>query len=407
MPSTYRHTQLKNGLTVIGENNPANVSSAIGFFVKTGARDETPAESGLSHFLEHMMFKGTPGRNAIEINMALGNLGAQANAFTSEENTVYYAAVIPERFSEMQELLSDMLRPLLDHEEFAMEKKVILEEIALYQDRPHFYLFENAFKDYFGAHPAGNSVLGSHESVSALTHEQMRDYFNRRYSPSNIVLVASGNFSWDKFVADAERYTAGWSDQAVGRSTPRFTGSVKERVFKKPNLAQAHAVLISEGVSAQDPERYPMALLSTILGDSSGSRMFWELINTGLAESAGVDSDERDGTGCFSAYLSTSPDRLDQVVEIAKKILSTPRDFSDQDLDRAKAKVCSRIVLDGEMPMGRLMALGLEWIYRKESTPLSNIIEKVRAVTRKDIDSALERFRLNTWAEYRLVPEGE
>jgi predicted Zn-dependent peptidase len=407
MPSTYRHTQLKNGLTVIGENNPANVSSAIGFFVKTGARDETPAESGLSHFLEHMMFKGTPGRNAIEINMALGNLGAQANAFTSEENTVYYAAVIPERFSEMQELLSDMLRPLLDPQEFAMEKKVILEEIALYQDRPHFYLFENAFKDYFGAHPAGNSVLGSHESVSALTHEQMRDYFNSRYSPSNIVLVASGNFSWDKFVADAERYTAGWSDQAVGRSTPRFTGSVKERVFKKPNLAQAHAVLISEGVSAQDPERYPMALLSTMLGDSSGSRMFWELINTGLAESAGVDSDERDGTGCFSAYLSTSPDRLDQVVEIAKKILSTPRDFSDQDLDRAKAKVCSRIVLDGEMPMGRLMALGLEWIYRKESTPLSNIIEKVRAVSRNDINSALERFRLNTWAEYRLVPEGE
>jgi predicted Zn-dependent peptidase len=146
MPSTYKQTQLKNGLTVIGESNPANVSSAIGFFVRTGARDETPAESGLSHFLEHMMFKGTPTRSAIDINMALGNLGAQANAFTSEENTVYYAAVIPERFSEMQELLSDMLRPALDPNEFDMEKKVILEEIALYQDRPHFFLFENAFQ---------------------------------------------------------------------------------------------------------------------------------------------------------------------------------------------------------------------------------------------------------------------
>ena len=405
MPSTYKQTQLKNGLTVIGESNPANVSSAIGFFVRTGARDETPAESGLSHFLEHMMFKGTPTRSAIDINMALGNLGAQANAFTSEENTVYYAAVIPERFTAMQELLSDMLRPTLDPNEFDMEKKVILEEIALYQDRPHFFLFENAFKDYFGSHPAGNSVLGSHDSVSALTHGQMRDYFDRRYSPSNIVLAASGNFSWDRFVADAEQYTSHWQDQAVGRELSRFAGSAKQHVFKKANLSQAHAVLISEGVSAQDSERYPMALLSTMLGDSSGSRMYWDLINTGLAESAGVDSDERDGAGCFSAYLSTSPDRLEQVISIAKNILSTPRDFSDQDLDRAKAKVCSRIVLDGEMPMGRLMALGLEWTYRKQSTPLSVIIERVRAVSRKDINSALERFALSTWAEYRLMPE--
>jgi predicted Zn-dependent peptidase len=405
MPSTYKQTQLKNGLTVIGESNPANVSSAIGFFVRTGARDETPAESGLSHFLEHMMFKGTPTRSAIDINMALGNLGAQANAFTSEENTVYYAAVIPERFSEMQELLSDMLRPALDPNEFDMEKKVILEEIALYQDRPHFFLFENAFKDYFGSHPAGNSVLGSHDSISALTHSQMRDYFDRRYSPSNIVLAASGNFSWDKFVADAERYTSHWHDQAVGRELSRFAGTAKQRVFKKANLSQAHAVLISEGVSAQDSERYPMALLSTMLGDSSGSRMYWDLINTGLAESAGVDSDERDGAGCFSAYLSTSPDRLEQVISIAKQILSSPREFSDQDLDRAKAKVCSRIVLDGEMPMGRLMALGLEWTYRKQSTPLSAIIESVRGVTREDINSALERFTLSSWAEYRLLPE--
>lgn len=174
MASVFKKEQLSNGLTLLGESNPANVSSAIGFFVKTGARDETAVESGLSHFLEHMLFKGTPTRSAIQINLELGNLGAQANAFTSEENTVYYAAVIPERFAEMQELLSDMLRPSLDPNEFAMEKKVILEEIALYQDRPHFYLFEQAFKDYFGSHPAGNSVLGTHASVSALTHQQDR-----------------------------------------------------------------------------------------------------------------------------------------------------------------------------------------------------------------------------------------
>jgi len=404
MKSIYKQTKLSNGLTILGESNRSNVSTAIGFFVKTGARDETPSESGVSHFLEHMMFKGTARRSALDINFALGSLGAQANAFTSEENTVYYAAVIPERFADMQELLSDMVRPALDPDEFSTEKKVILEEIALYQDRPQFFLFENAFKDYFDTHPAGNSVLGSHESVSALTHEQMRDYFNRRYSPSNIVLAATGNFDWDVFVADAERYCGGWSGDSVSRSCTRYHRASKSRIFTKQNLNQAHAVLIAEGTSAQDSERYPMALLATMLGDASGSRMYWELIHTGLAESAGVDSDERDGTGCFSAYVSTSPERLGQVLDIAKRVLATPLEFTERDLDRAKAKVTSRIVLDGELPMGRLMALGLEWVYRQESTPLSVIIERLRAVSRDDIESALNRFSLSSWSEYVLLP---
>lgn len=405
MKNSFRKAQLSNGLTLLGESNPANVSSAIGFFVKTGARDESSEESGLSHFLEHMMFKGTPTRSALQINLDLGNLGAQANAFTSEENTVYYAAVIPERFAEMQELLSDMLRPLLDPDEFAMEKKVILEEIALYQDRPHFYLFENAFKDYFAQHSAGNSVLGSHASVSALTDKQMRDYFERRYTPSNMTLVATGNFDWDTFVASADRMCGSWRDRPVSRDSKPYAGKVSTKVLTRKKLNQAHAFLISQGPSAQSPDRYAMAILATILGDSSGSRMYWDLINTGLAESASIDSDERDGTGCFSAYVSTTPDELDKVVEIAKGILNTPLNFSEEDLDRAKAKVISRIVLDGELPMGRLMALGLEWNYRRESTPLATTLERVKALSRSDIERAVEKYPLQQWAEYRLVPE--
>jgi predicted Zn-dependent peptidase len=148
-----------------------------------------------------------------------------------------------------------------------------------------------------------------------------------------------------------------------------------------------------------------MAILATILGDSGGSRTYWDLINTGLAESASIDSDERDGTGCFSAYVSTTPDQLDRVVDILKQIVSTPLEFSEEDLDRAKAKVMSRIVLDGELPMGRLMALGLEWNYRRESTPLSVVLERVKSLSKRDIAEAIEKYPLKHWAEYRLVPE--
>jgi predicted Zn-dependent peptidase len=141
------------------------------------------------------------------------------------------------------------------------------------------------------------------------------------------------------------------------------------------------------------------------MGDSTGSRTYWELIDKGLADSASIDSDERDGTGCFSAYVSTSPERLEEVTAVVRSILATPLEFTDSDLERAKSKVISRIVLDGELPMGRLMALGLEWNYRKETTPLSEIIRRVKALTRADIEAALERFPLTGFSEYRLLPE--
>lgn len=405
MAAELRKATLANGLTILGEPNSANVSAALGFFVRTGARDESSEESGVSHFLEHMLFKGTPTRSAIEINLQLGNLGAQANAFTSEENTVYYSAIIPENFSAMQELLSDMMRPLLDPQEFDMEKKVILEEIALYQDRPHFYLFENAFKDFFGAHPAGNSVLGTHESVSAIGCDAMKSYFKRRYSPSNIVLAAAGNFSWELFLKDAESLCGSWVDFPVERPLSRYAGKQASRVFRRKNLSHSHAVLVTAGASAQDEERYALSVLAAILGDSTGSRMYWDLVDKGLADSASVDSDERDGTGCFSAYVSASPERLDQVLAIARGVLASPLEFSDADLERAKSKINARIVLDGELPMGRLISLGMEWTYRKAVTPLAKVIEKVEGVSRREIERALERFPLTDWAEYRLLPE--
>jgi predicted Zn-dependent peptidase len=220
-----------------------------------------------------------------------------------------------------------------------------------------------------------------------------------------MVLVATGNFEWEAFVARAEKLCGAWRDQPVRRAVAPFEGRVTSKTLTRKKLSQAHAFLLSRGPSAQEMERYPMAILATIMGDSSGSRMYWELIDSGLAESASVDSDERDGTGCFSAYVSTTPAQLDQVVSIAKKILASPLDFSDDDLDRAKAKVMSRIVLDGELPMGRLMALGLEWNYRKESTPLSTIIDRVKKISRSDVERALGMFSLRDWSEYRLVPE--
>ncbi len=405
MKAQVHTAKLANGLTLLGESNPHHKSVTLGFFVRTGSRDEQPVESGISHFLEHMMFKGTAKRTTFDITFHLGNIGAQSNAYTSEENTVYYASVLGDYFKDALEILSDMLRPSLDPSEFDMEKKVILEEIALYDDRPQFYFFDHATRDYFGSHCAGNSVLGTTDSVSAITVEQMRDYFSRRYSPSNMVLVASGNFSWDELQRDAEKYCGSWKDHAASRTLTRHHTAAKKAIFKKKDITQEHILFLTEGAGVNDEERYGLAILSMILGDGVGSKTYWELVDKGLAESASIDSDEKDGTGMFLGYAATEPEKVEQVSDILRGILAKPLDFSDEELARAKTKLAARLALHGELPMGRFSSLGNEYIYRGQIHNLKEEVTRIRSVSRKEIEQALARFQLNQWSEYRLVAE--
>src|SRR5438128_7977651 len=197
----FHHHVLPNGLTVIGETSPSARSAAVGFFVRTGSRDETPEVSGVSHFLEHMVFKGTPRRTALDVNRDFDKIGANYNAFTSEENTVFYAAILPEYLSQAVDILTDILRPSLRQEDFDMEKKVIIEEIGMYDDQPTWAAYDKAKTLYFADHPLANSILGTAQSVGGLKREQMLDYFSRRYVGPNVMVAVAGRFDWQKLVA--------------------------------------------------------------------------------------------------------------------------------------------------------------------------------------------------------------
>jgi len=220
MALKFKKTQLENGLDVIAEINDAAHSTALGFMVKTGSRDEAAEVSGVSHFLEHMMFKGTARRNSQQVNEEFDAMGAKNNAFTSNEVTCYWAQVLPEFTDRALDLLSDMMRPALRTEDFDMEKKVILEEIALYLDRPSHVLFEAIMADHFGKHPMANSVLGSKESVGGLARDAMKNYFDSRYGPGNMVLAASGRIHFDELVAMAQKYCGSWKHLDVTRDYP-------------------------------------------------------------------------------------------------------------------------------------------------------------------------------------------
>ena len=401
----FYSTKLRNGLTVIGEHRPSAVSAAIGFFVKTGARDETPELAGVSHFLEHMMFKGTEKRTALDINYQLGAMGAQANAYTSEEKTVYYAAVLPEYLPDALELFSDMLRSKLDASEFDTEKKVILEEIEMYHDRPTHMLFENALRLYFGTHPAGNSVLGTLDSIRALSRDQMKNYFDSRYSPRNIVLAVSGSFDWNAVTELADKFCGGWTGGTVERAIQPHQPTASEHVIHKANMQRAHVCLIGPGPGSTDTDRFSSQVLSSILGDSSGSRVYWSLIDKGLVDSASIDTEEMDGTGIVVGYASTSLEDLPEVEGTLRSILSAASTFDAGELDRARTKIATRLVLQAESSMRRLMSIGLDWLERNEYLSTEDELSRIKAVNEDSIAKMLSRHDFQPTTTVRLVPQ--
>src|SRR6516225_6091272 len=221
----FHQTTLSNGLQVIAELNDRAHSVAAGFFVKTGSRDESSDVAGVSHFLEHMTFKGTRRRDALTVNRDFDRVGAKHNAQTSEEDTFYHVTCLPEYLPPACDVLADILRPTLRDEDFETEKQVSIEEIRMYLDNPMSVAYEAAKTAHFGAHPLGNSILGTVESIKALRIEQMRDYFAQRYSPANIVLGFAGRGNWENLVDLATAHCAGWHGGPAPRQAVPVRGT--------------------------------------------------------------------------------------------------------------------------------------------------------------------------------------
>ena len=402
----FRKTTLDNGLEIVAECNADASSTALGFFVKTGARDETDEVSGVSHFLEHMVFKGTPTRTAADVNREFDEMGAHYNAFTNEENTVFYAAVLPEYQDRTVALLGDILRPSLREEDFDTEKQVIIEEIRMYDDQPPFGADEKSRAAHYGTHPLGRSVLGTVESVTGLSARAMRDYFERRYSPGNIALVTCGRVDFDVLVASAERACGNWEPIQTGRQTPPVRSRGGVHVIHNEIATQQYAVQLADGPAATDDDRYPAKLLATVLGDETGSRLYWELVDPGLAEQASLSHYEYDGAGLFMTYLSCAPELIADNLALIRDIYDQVQDagIAKDELQQAKSKVSSRIVLSGERPRGRLFAVGGDWIQRREYRSVRDDLDAVAAIGPDDVSAVLAKYRLTNNTTVTIGP---
>jgi predicted Zn-dependent peptidase len=404
---SFRKHTLKNGLQIVGEISPSARSVALGFFVRTGSRDELPEVAGVSHFLEHMIFKGTPNRSAFDVNRDFDRIGADYNAFTSEENTVFHAAILPEYLPQAVDILSDILRPSLREDDFDMEKKVIIEEIGMYEDQPMSSAFDQVRKLYFGPHPLGNSILGTKETVGGLTRLQMHDYFRRRYVATNVTVAAAGNYPWEKLVELVEKHCGGWEAGPVGRDSVRETaGSGEFQVVPKEQVTQEHVIVMTPGPAANSPMRHAATTLALAVGDDSGSRLYWALVDPGLVDSADTSFQDYEGTGSFYTSFSCEPEQAQENLGTVFGVLGEVQreGITTEELQQAKSKILSRLVRAGERPKGRMRALGMDWIYLHEYWTVDDEVRAYDAVTLDSIREVLDRYPLDRATTLALGP---
>lgn len=408
MSIQYHQTSLDNGMTIIAETDADAHSSAAGFFVKAGARDEATQIMGVSHFLEHMMFKGTQELSAEQINQGFDNLGASNNAYTSRELTCFYASVIPEHFKDAQSLLAKMMRPALRQSDFDTEKSVILEEIAMYADNPFWVLYEESVARHYKQHGLGHRVLGTNQSITDLTRDQMAGYFNQRYAADKTVVALAGKVDFDQAVEQINALCADWQQSVGSREvTPPGVGS-EPFTLRDARVHRGYLIGISQAPPANADERYAAALLMQMLGGIDNSKLHWALIETGLAEEAQSGYDGLDGTGDYFVYASGDPDKLDDIWEVMSKEIRGLKDSISQDeLVCLRSKMATAAMVAAERPGDRMQRLGRLWTMTGQYQPLEDELAKIESITINDLRELCDRYPIDRCTLGKMIPQDE
>ncbi len=401
----FQKAVLPNGLTIIAEVDPSAHSAAAGFFVKTGARDEAPALMGVSHYLEHMMFKGTEDINAEELNRRFDRLGARSNAFTSTEMTCFYAHVIPEHLAESVDLLARMLRPALRTADFDTEKGVILEEIAMYKDNPFWVLYEACIESHFASTPLAHRVLGTNETITALTASQMRTYFEDRYSADNTVLALAGKLDFPRIVDQVTKLCGSWKRTGARRDATHARTTPGELTLHDEKITRGYILTIADAPAYTDERRFDAALLAMLLGAPDNSLLHWALIEPGLADEAQASFSAHDGHGDYVLFATADPDRLDTVWDKAKEQLDrVAQTATTQDLERLRNKLATSATIGAERPGDRMHRLGANWLYLNDYIPIEDELARIGRVTLDSIRQTVRDFPLAPTTIGRLLP---
>lgn len=387
-----KHT-LDNGLRVITESIPSVRSVSIGVWVGTGSKYETRTTNGISHFIEHMMFKGTTRRTARQIAEAFDRIGGNVNAFTSKEYTCYYARVLDQHVEIALDVLADMFfHSLFDAAELEKEKNVIIEEIRMYEDTPDELVHDLIAAAAFPGHALGFPILGSEDNLRAFTRDDVLLYIEDHYHVENTVITVAGNID-DTVLKRIEKHFGAFSRHSERKAPPppAFEAGMAVRVKE---TEQAHLCLALPGLPLDDPDIYSLILLNNVLGGSMSSRLFQEVREErGLAYSVySYHSGYRDG-GLFTIYVGTAPRQVDQVVDLVTNILRNvkERGITDAELENGKEQLKGSLVLSLESTNSRMSRLGKNELLHGRHYTIDEILARIEAVNQETVRRVAQR----------------
>jgi len=388
MTAVTKKTVLGNGIRILTRRMPHVHSVSMGVWVNAGARDETPAENGLSHLIEHMIFKGTTRRSAFQIAKEFDAIGGHTNAFTSMENTCYHAKVIDTHLATMAEILTDIfLNSRFSPDELAKERPVICQEIGMVEDSPEEYVHVLSSANYWSENPLGQSILGTRENVMGFNAATVANFFHHLYQPDRIVISAAGNLDHDRFVDlvgpsfETIEKTNGFPD----RRPPKNCSSVA--VYNK-DLEQVHICCNTRGFPITDPRRYAFSLLSTILGGNMSSRLFQEIREQrGLAYSVYSFISSYEDTGIFGVYAGVASENVTETIDLIARELQRikKRAVTCDELRAAREFTKGSLLLAAESVDNQMVRLAQNEIHFGRYVPLDTIVKQIDTVTETDI----------------------
>jgi predicted Zn-dependent peptidase len=380
--SAAKLTTLESGVRVVTEEVPSVRSVALGLWVRTGSRNETPAQAGVSHFLEHLLFKGTERYSAIEISERFDGLGASVNAATGKETTHLHARFLDEHTEEVFELLAEMLLAPT-YPDIDSERDVVLEEIAMYEDEPQDRVHDVLAEAVFGEHPLGRPVLGEAKVIGSIPVPEIDAYHRAHYTAANVVVGAAGHLDHERLVDLAERLVSPDTERnggAIGSNPPDDTARLH---FYEKDTEQYHICFGALGITREDERRYGLAVLDSIFGGSTSSRLFREVREKrGLAYSVGSYNEQYTDSGLVATYVGTREDNVEEACAIigAELELLRTEPVSGEELARAKENVKGRLVLSSESTAARMTRNSRATLFHLPIDSLDEMLAKVDAV---------------------------
>lgn len=411
--SGVQRTVLPNGLTVLSEFYPGVRSVALGAWVRAASVHEPREVMGVSHLLEHLVFKGTERRNAHELALSLESLGGSLDAYTSREHTSFQARVLDEHLPQAADVMFDlMFRPLLRAEDLRLERKVVLEEISMVEDTPDDLVFEMHNEALWGTHPMGYTILGTRETVANMKLEDLRALHARAYHPPHVVVSAAGNVTHEHLLAVLA--AAGWADLPRGDDTPMVEVAAVPLAPSMRHVdrdgAQCHVVLGSATVPHRDERRYALMLVDTLLGGGMSSRLFQRVREElGLAYSVYTFQSFHSLAGAHGVYVGTAPETRADALAAVQEELHRVSEFgiTEQELAQGRQQLKGQITLGLESPSARMYRLASVELYHEPFRPLDEVLRRVDAI---DVDAAraacAEFFRPAQQTVVSLGPKG-